>query len=212
MTKVLSLADYGAFVDGALAALLATEPNARLEVVGSLARGEARPPYSDIDLMLIAPDGVGPSLRDRVPKVAEAAGELLTIFVDPFSWQGCFCAVYDDLLKVDWFVADGEREDRRMVWSGEQPAPYDPIGHVWDWTWWIWGKIRSGKPDLAATELSKLWAFLVRRGVRSEVFPQHVPRPTDDLPFMLISTLQHLPTGPIADRVERAIRDESRPS
>lgn len=203
-------ADYLAFVDAVRAALREVAPTAKLEIVGSVARGEAIPPYSDLDLMLVAPEGEGQALRDRVPDLAERLGGLLTIFVDPFSSQGCFCSVYSGVFKVDWFVEEEGRYGRQLVWTGRQPPATDDTGHPWDWIWWLWGKVRTGKLDLAAEELSKLWQFLVLRGVSPESFPAKVPDPKrDDLASLVLGTLDHLPASAIGIEVRSAIEEDA---
>lgn len=204
-------ADYFAFADAVRAALREVAPTAKLEIVGSVARGEAVPPYSDLDLLLVAPEGEGQTLRDRVPDLAGRLGELLTIFVDPFSSQGCFCSVYSGLLKVDWFVEEESRDGRKRVWTGRQPPPTDDSSHPWDWTWWLWGKVRTGKLNLAAEELSKLWQFLVLRGAPPNSFPATVPRPGhDDLVAFVLRTLDHLPEAPMGAEVRSAIEEDAR--
>ena len=121
----------------------------KFEACGSLARGELRPPYSDIDLLIVASEGQGKKVRDVIPQFAHSLGKLLTIFADPFSSESTFCSIYSGPLKVDWFVAepkkehhdDSNKERITMVWNGNKPPPYDWESHPWDWLWWLWCKV-----------------------------------------------------------------------
>jgi hypothetical protein len=138
-------------------------------------------------------------------------GGLLTIFVDPFSSQGCLCSVYAGLLKVDWWVAEDTDAGRRFVWAGLEQPPTDSDGHPWDWVWWIWGKVRTGKSELAAHELSKLWQFLVLRGQSPESFPATVPDPNrDDLVKLVLATLDHLPSSLLGREIRSAIEADAK--
>jgi predicted nucleotidyltransferase len=205
-------AEYWAFVQSARQALERFAAGSQLEVVGSLARGDFVPPYCDIDLLVIAPAGEGQHVRDLVPEIAAFTGDLLTIFVDPFCTRGTFCSIYRGPLKVDWFVAEVHGDGRRAVWAGHKPPPYDRDAHPWDWLWWLWCKVRSGKYELVSKELSKLWLFLSLRGTSSEAFSPFVPDPDqDDLERLILATMSHLPAPeqPVACEVRSAIEKDS---
>ena len=207
-------AQYWEFVRGARQSLGTLSPDAGLEVVGSLARGELVPPYSDLDLLLVAPSGHGQELRDLVPEIATSMGDLLTIFVDPFCPRGTLCSIYRGPLKVDWFVDEEGPNGRREVWTGHRAPPCDVEAHPWDWLWWLWCKVRAGKCTLAARELSKFWLFLTLKGAAPGAFFPLVPDPSqDDLQDLVMRTLDHLPAQghPVAREIRHALEQSSNP-
>lgn len=169
----------------------------RLEVTGSFARGELSPPYSDLDLVLIAPPEMGPKVRDRVPELAKTAGrELLAIFVDPLHPEACFCSVYRGPFKVDWWVFEElDGAQRTAIWRGNDPPPYEWAAHSWDWLWWLWGKARRGKDDVVKHELPRLWQFLAINGADPRRLPACLPASTAnrDLLRLLRQTMNFLP-------------------
>lgn len=183
----------------------------RLEACGSLAKGEVRPPYSDIDVMIVSSSGDGMRVRDAVPQLAASLNRrLLAIFVDPLSSEGIFCSIYSGPLKVDWFVAEQDTVRRAMVWNGNKPPPYDWKSHPWDWTWWLWCKLKNGKYDLVSSELPKLWQILRTHGSDVDEFPPAVPDPRNvrNLEEFIVRTLDKLPkdNAPLVDEITLAIR------
>lgn len=180
----------------------------RLEVSGSLARGELSPPYSDLDLVLIAPAGAGANVRDHVPALARAVGrELLTVFADPLT-PAMFCSIYRGPLKVDWWVfEETEGSQRTAIWRGNNPPPYEWAWHCWDWLWWFWGKARRGKDDVVKQDLPRLWQFLTINGVNPRRLPALLPErtPNRDLLGLLRQTMNLLPAADTA--LGREIRD-----
>jgi hypothetical protein len=182
-------------------------------VEGSLATGELVPGYSDLDLRVLAPAGEGQKVRDQIPQMAASLGELLAIFVDPYSAIGTICSIYPGPFKVDWFVSEVSEVGERDIWSGSKPPPYDEDAHPWDWVWWLWGKVRRGECKLGGEELSKLWLFLVLRGVSPTSFPAGVPpRDQEVLRKLILETLNHLPAPDqeVAREVAAAIREDYR--
>jgi hypothetical protein len=198
----------------------------RVEVRGSLRRGKLNPPYSDIDLLVIAPQGAGRQLRDAIPgAVATLGGGLLTIFVDPFSPEGTFCSIYPGPLKVDWFVAEESRGERSghdadissdevvvTVWNGKNSPPYDWESHPWDWLWWLWCKMHGEKSELVSSELPKLWQFLGLHGIEVGDLPPTMPDPRDigELNRLLRVTMGMLPSSNarLADEIRRAVTSD----
>lgn len=197
----LQESDYWQFV-GAVQDCLTRWPGSaigavRLEVSGSLARGELSPPYSDLDLVLLAPPGKGAALREHVPTIARSVErDLLAIFVDPLHPEACFCSIYRGPLKVDWWVYEESGPSRRVaVWRGDAAPPYDWASHSWDWLWWLWGKARRGKDDVVVYELPRIWQFLAINGVDPRMLPASLP-PTlknRDLVDLLRKTMKLLP-------------------
>jgi hypothetical protein len=209
--RFLTIHDYEGFIARAREVTQAGAPQLRLEPAGSFATGSLVPGYSDLDLLLSAPRGEGPAVRDIVPALAERAGDLLTLFVDPFCPRGTFCSVYSGPLKVDWFVCEEDDGTRTWVYAGTKPPPYDPDGHPWDWIWWLWGKIRRGDCELGRTELTKLWQFLMLRGAPPDRFPKTLPAADQSqLEAHVLRTLDWLPTGPrrLAREISEAIRSD----
>ena len=208
----LRLADYRDFFEAARERAVEALPGAVLSPAGSLARGELIPGLSDLDILVVAPDGRGPETRDAIPALAEELGPLLTLFIDPFSAIGTLCSVYAGPLKVDWLVCEGEPPDRTWIWSGRQPPPYDADAHPWDWIWWLWGKIRRGECELGRSELAKLWQWLVRNGVSPTAFPPGLP-PAEQaqLEALVLETLRQLPSRHerLAAEIAGAIRDDA---
>ncbi len=205
--------EYHAFADRVSAILARQAPTFRLEIVGSVARGEAQHPYSDLDLLVVTPEHEGPVMRDDMRELASASGNLLTFFVDPFCYRGTICSIYRGPLKVDWFVAEEVSGRRHPIWSGRHPPPSDPEGHPWDWIWWLWGKVRTGRLDLTAKELSKLWQFLVLQGSDPRGFPPAVPDADQArLERLVLETVQKLPAQscPVAKEVRTAIENDVR--
>jgi predicted nucleotidyltransferase len=205
--------EYQAFAKGAQEQLALLLPACRLEIVGSLARGELAPPYSDLDLLVVAPEGEGAAARDQIPDIAVLCGDLLTIFVDPFCSKGTFCSIYSGPFKVDWAVSERSPRGQCVVWTGRARPPSDPDGHPWDWIWWVWCKVRSGKLELARSELSKLWQFLVLRGVSPSVFPALQPeKEQSGLERLVLATLRYLPRPqqPVAREIAHAIESDAR--
>jgi hypothetical protein len=206
-------ADYWGFVERAREALARYSPGAQIRVEGSLATGELVPGYSDLDLRILAPPDEGQNLRDRLPQMAASLGELLAIFVDPYSAIGTICSLYPGPFKVDWFVSEVLEGGERDIWSGSAPPPYDEDAHPWDWVWWLWGKVRRGEGKLGAEELSKLWLFLVLRGEHPGAFPASVPpRDQEVLREQIVDTLDYLPAPDqkVAREVAAAIREDYR--
>ncbi len=160
----------------------------RLEVTGSLATKTLSPPYSDLDLVLIAPTGAGPTVRDHVPHLAESTGRtLLAIFVDPLNPEACFCSIYRRPFKVDWWVSEEGQGSRRIsIWRGTQPPPYDWTSHCWDWLWWLWGKARRGKEEIVRHELPRLWQFLTIKGLDARRFPPSLPEGITQSDFLTL--------------------------
>ena len=193
--------EYRAFVESAQHALRSSPAvdvaATQLEVSGSLARGELSPPYSDLDLALIAPAGAGANVRDHVPALARSVGrELLAIFVDPLNPLAVFCSVYRGPFKVDWWVFEETADSRRTaIWRGNAPPPYEWASHCWDWLWWLWGKARRGKDDLVKQDLPRLWQFLTIKGVDPRQLPPTLPEstPHEDLLALLRQTMNLLP-------------------
>ena len=185
-----------------------------MELTGSLSRGEVRPPYSDIDLVLVCQKGDGVMLRDEMVKIAGSLNtKLLAIFVDPFSPDACFCSIYSGPLKVDWLTAEEEAMDskvvRSIVWRGNNPPPYDWESHPWDWIWWLWCKLRRGNVDLVRTDIPRLWQFLVLHGADPRNFPTSVRNSVNsaELKAHLLATLNLLPAQrtPLALEIRRGI-------
>jgi hypothetical protein len=207
--RVLTLHDYQSLLAHAREIALTVAPQVRLEPVGSFATGRLVPGYSDLDLLVSTASGEGPAARDIVPVLAERVGDLLTLFVDPFSSIGTLCSIYPGPLKVDWFICEEDAGTRTWVFSGTKPPPYDPDSHPWDWIWWLWGKIRRGDCQLGRTELTKLWQFLVLRGASPDQFPKVLPAAEQSqLEALVLSTLDCLPTSPrrLAREISDAIR------
>ncbi len=174
----------------------------KFEACGSLARGELQPPFSDLDLLIIASEGDGGRVRDEIPRFATTLGNLLTIFADPLSSESTFCSIYSGPLKVDWFVAEDKKEypkdtitKRTMIWKGTAPSPYEWESHPWDWLWWLWCKLNNKKCGLVSCELTKLWQFLRLHDIDVEEFPSSIPNEADSarLRELLLATLDILP-------------------
>jgi predicted nucleotidyltransferase len=209
--------EYFEFVSSAKAALKDYPLNSSgfaVEVTGSLSRGELRPPYSDIDLLLVCQKGYGVRLRDEMVRIAGSLNtRLLTIFVDPFSSDACFCSIYSGPLKVDWLTAEEEVVDSRpvrtIVWRGDNPPPYDWKSHPWDWIWWLWCKLCKGDINLVRTDLPRLWQFLVLRGTEPRSFPDSIRSSvtSGELQTHLLATLDLLPAQetPLAVEIRRGI-------
>lgn len=217
----LQESDYRAFVDAVHQSLKRAPPGGphavRLEVSGSLARGELSPPYSDLDLVLIAPTGAGPTVRDGLPQLARTIRrELLAIFVDPLHPEACFCSIYRGPFKVDWWVyEEDEGGDRTIIWRGDNPPPYDWASHSWDWLWWLWGKARRGKDDTVRYELPRLWHFLTMNGIDPRRFHASVPKNATSLELLPLirRTMDLLPdqNEALGCEIRRAIEgDEER--
>jgi predicted nucleotidyltransferase len=201
--------DYRDFLEAARSQASRTLPGAEVEATGSLASGELVPGLSDLDILVEVPIGRGPATRDSIPLLARQLGDVLTVFVDPFSAIGTICSVYPGPLKVDWFVREGRPPSHKWIWRGASPPPYDSDAHPWDWVWWLWGKLRRGDCELARSELSKLWQWLTRSGVPPNAFPPELPSANQArLEELVVATLPHLPTSPLdlADEVSQAIR------
>lgn len=210
--------EYFKFVSSARDTLKSYPLNSRgfrVEVTGSLSRGDLRPPYSDIDFLLVCQKGDGTKLRDEMVRIASSLNtELLTIFVDPFSPDACFCSIYSGPLKVDWLTVEEEEVDskvvRSVVWRGNNPPPYDWKSHPWDWIWWLWCKLCKGNVDLVGTDLPRLWQFLVLRGVEPRNFPASIGNAasSSELQRHLLATLELLPAQktPLAEEIRRGIK------
>ncbi len=211
-------ADYWTFVDAVIRSLKELDgfSSVALEVSGSLARGELSPPYSDLDLVLVAPKGTGTSVRDHVPKLAKSLSkELLALFVDPFSSSGVFCSIYRGPLKVDWDVfEDTEGSQRTAIWRGNDPPPYDWESHCWDWIWWLWCKAARGKDDPIIGDLPRLWLALTLRGADPRKFPRSVPKTiaSENLLELLRYTMDFLPASKslLASEIRRAIEADKK--
>lgn len=209
--------EYLEFVSSARTALKDYPLNLRglaVEVTGSLSRGEVRPPFSDIDLVLICQKGYGVRLRDDMVRIAGSLNtKLLTIFVDPFSPDACFCSIYSGPLKVDWLTAEEEVVDskltRSIVWRGNNTPPYDWESHPWDWIWWLWCKLCKGDVNLVRSDLPRLWQFLVLHGTEPKSFPDSIRNSVTsaELQAHLLATLDSLPAQktPLAVEIRRGI-------
>jgi len=128
-----------------------------VRLVGSRATGQARPD-SDWDFSVATRDfdavaAALPSLLAPLEPLAEQW--------DRLSDEQCWMLILRGPVKVDLIFPD-EPHVHEPPWvpSAESLDAID--AHLWDWLLWLRGKERSGKDELVAAELEKLFVHLLR--------------------------------------------------
>jgi hypothetical protein len=137
---------------------LARHPEVRrVELVGSRATGEARE-ESDWDFRVEAEDfaSVAAAFPDLVAPL-----EPLVQQWDRLSDQQCWMLILLGPTKVDLIFPD-EPHEHEPPWVPSADTLQALDGHFWDWILWLRAKEASGKNELVATELCKLFDHLLQ--------------------------------------------------
>jgi hypothetical protein len=128
-----------------------------VRLVGSRATGQARPD-SDWDFRVETRDfeAVAAALPELLAPLEPLAEQW-----DRLSDEQCWMLILRGPVKVDLIFAD-EPHVHEPPWvpSAENLDALD--AHLWDWLLWLRGKERSGKDELVAAELEKLFVYLLR--------------------------------------------------
>jgi hypothetical protein len=128
-----------------------------IELVGSRARGDARPD-SDWDFRVEARDfdAVAAALPGLVAPLEPLAAQW-----DRLSDEQCWMLILRGPEKVDLiFPEEPHAHEPPWVPSAENLCAID--AHLWDWLLWLRSKEASGKSELVAAELEKLFVHLLR--------------------------------------------------
>ena len=129
----------------------------RIELVGSRATGQARAD-SDWDFRVEARDfgAVAAALPELLAPLEPLAEQW-----DRLSDEQCWMLILRGPVKVDLiFPEEPHAHEPPWVPSAENLGAID--AHLWDWLLWLRAKERSGKDELVATELEKLFVHLLR--------------------------------------------------
>ena len=128
-----------------------------IRLVGSRAEGRARP-GSDWDFRVEARDfdAVAAALPELLAPLEPLASQW-----DRLSDEQCWMAILPGPVKVDLIFA-GEPHVHEPPWvpSAENLGALD--AHLWDWLLWLRSKEASGKDEIVAAELEKLFVHLLR--------------------------------------------------
>jgi len=139
-------------------ALVARHPEVRsIELAGSRATGQARPD-SDWDFLVEAGDFA--AVAAALPSLL-APLEPLAQQWDRLSGEQCWMLILRGPVKVDLIFPE-EPHVHEPPWapSAENLGAID--AHLWDWLLWLRPKEGSGKRELVAAELEKLFVHLLR--------------------------------------------------
>ena len=144
-------------VDSRVRSLFADVPGrVRIQLVGSRQRGDATA-LSDWDFRLEAPD-CG-RLAGDLPGLVVGLKALGALW-DPLSRRAVYMVVLRGAIKVDFFPGDEERP-LRLPWDPASDRLCDIDAHFWDWTLWLGGKTLGSRATLVASELAKMFGFLL---------------------------------------------------
>ena len=128
-----------------------------IALVGSRATGQAGPD-SDWDFRVEARDFA--AVAAALPSLL-APLEPLAQQWDRLSDEQCWMLILRGPVKVDLiFPEEPHVHEPPWVPSAENLGAID--AHLWDWLLWLRGKERSGKEELVAAELEKLFVHLLR--------------------------------------------------
>lgn len=133
-----------------------------IRLAGSRADGRALP-GSDWDFVLETHDFA--SLAGDLPLLCEPLDPIARQW-DRLSDHECYMLILHGPAKVD-LIFPAQPREHEPPWEpgAENLSAIDC--HFWDWTLWLSGKQRSGKADVVAAELPKLYAHLLEPlGVR----------------------------------------------
>jgi hypothetical protein len=187
--------DYANAAALAISMLAARDIEAR--VVGSYATGTYVPPYSDIDVLAVSPEGEGAPVRDVVCEVAHAVPGTICVTVDPFDRQAILYSILDRGLQIDWFVVELDAVGREHpVWRGAHAGPDDVSCRAWSSLLYTLGLLMKGgvrARALAAHDLAEHWVWLASRGVEVTALPACVPALDSNLLALIEATADSVP-------------------
>jgi predicted nucleotidyltransferase len=141
-----------------ITALVARHPEVRsIRLVGSRATGHARPD-SDWDFLVEARDfdGVAAALPELLAPLEPLAAQW-----DRLSDEQCWMLILRGPVKVDLIFPE-EPHVHEPPWEPRADNLEAIDAHFWDWMLWLRPKEASGKRELVAAELEKLFVHLLR--------------------------------------------------
>lgn len=127
-----------------------------IELAGSRASGRATE-FSDWDFVVATDDF--PALAGDLPKLCAPLAPLAEQW-DRLSPEQCWMLMLPGPTKVDVIFPE-EPHELEPPWS---PSPESLVGidrHFWDWMLWLRSKEASGKREMVAAELEKLFQHLL---------------------------------------------------
>jgi hypothetical protein len=186
-------ADYDRCASRAIELLQARGIDAK--AVGSYATGSLRIPYSDLDVLAIAPDGHGAAVRDQVIDAARAMDDVVCVTVDPFDRQAIVYSIHSNGLQIDWFVVEGVGGAERPVWRGERAQPVDVTCRAWSSLLYTLSVALRGETADAARNLEEHWVWLSMNGIDVSTLPAIVPAGGDDVVNLIRRTASALPVN-----------------
>jgi predicted nucleotidyltransferase len=127
-----------------------------IRLVGSRATGTARP-ESDWDFRVEADDFA--SVATALPGLLAPLEPLVQQW-DRLSDTQCWMLIVRGPEKVDLIFPD-ELHEHESPWEPSADNLDALDAHFWDWTLWLRGKEASGKRELVAAELQKLFDHLL---------------------------------------------------
>jgi hypothetical protein len=136
---------------------LGRHPGVRnVSLAGSRAEGRANP-FSDWDFVVAVNDftAVAADLPELCAPLAPIAQQW-----DRLSPHQCWMLMLPGPTKVDVIFPD-EPHELEPPWKPSQDNLAAIDRHFWDWALWLRSKEASGKADLVATELEKLFRHLL---------------------------------------------------
>ena len=167
-----------------------------LLLTGSLGRG-AGDNLSDLDLVIVSQPGLRDELWTELRPITEQLGRPLGLFRDiPWPDPFIAIVLYDGPTKVDLFFRDGDVEPTPWLVSGftvlvdkeevearlrRALASLDPTtapdgfhadafeldAHAWDFTWWLYAKLRRSERWLVYTRLALFVEVIVLGGLNA---------------------------------------------
>ena len=128
----------------------------RIELVGSRAEGRATQ-WSDWDFGVQASDFA--AVAEALPMLLVPLEPLVQQW-DRLSSEQCWMLILSGPVKVDLIFFE-EAHVPEEAWKAGPGTLAGIDSHFWDWMLWLRSKEASGKSDLVATELGKLFAHLL---------------------------------------------------
>jgi hypothetical protein len=128
----------------------------RIQLVGSRAAGHARE-ESDWDFLVEARDftAVAAALPSLLAPLKPLAQQW-----DRLSDEQCWMLILRGPTKVDLIFPE-EPHEHELPWKPSADNLHALDAHFWDWMLWLWSKETSGKSDVVASELRKLFVHLL---------------------------------------------------
>ncbi len=130
---------------------------AKIELIGSRARGDATP-FSDWDFLLVVHD-FDSFANDIAPLVASLRP--LAQQWDRLSETKCYMLIVPGPTKVDFIFPEVPNE-KNLPWRVHKDSLNELDAHFWDWMLWLASKQFRGNEKLVHSELQKLSSHLLK--------------------------------------------------